>query len=72
MLSKKLCTGLITELMKGPAGLFNSLSLNAFNVSTYRPLSGSSYIKLPVELKSPEKGLINSKITIKNVFIVSC
>ena len=25
------------------------------NVSTYRPLSGSSYIKLPVELKSPKK-----------------
>ena len=31
------------------------------NVSTYRPLSGSSYIKLPVELKSPKKGLINIK-----------
>ena len=25
------------------------------NVSTYRPLSGSSYIKLPAELKSPKK-----------------
>ena len=25
------------------------------NVSTYRPLSESSYIKLPVELKSPKK-----------------
>ena len=31
------------------------------NVSTYRPLSGSSYIKLPVELKGPKKGLINIK-----------
>ena len=31
------------------------------NVSTYRPLSGSYYIKLPVELKSPKKGLMNIK-----------
>ena len=31
------------------------------NVSTYRPLSGSSYIKLPVGLKSLKKGLINIK-----------
>ena len=27
------------------------------NISTYRPLSGSSYIKLPAELKSPKKGI---------------
>ena len=25
------------------------------NISTYRPLSGSSYERLPVELKSPKK-----------------
>ena len=31
------------------------------NVSTNRPLSGSSYIKLPAELKSPKQGLINIK-----------
>ena len=31
------------------------------NVSTHRPLSGSSYIKLPVELRSSKKGLINIK-----------
>ena len=29
------------------------------NISTYRPLSGSSYMDLPVELRSPKKGLIN-------------
>ena len=27
------------------------------NISTYRPLSGSSYVKLPAELRSPTKGL---------------
>ena len=31
------------------------------NVSTNRKLSGSSYIKLPVELKSPKQLLINIK-----------
>ena len=31
------------------------------NVSTYRHLSGSSYMDLPIELGSPRKGLINIK-----------
>ena len=30
-------------------------------ISTYRPLSRSSYMELPVELRSPKKGLINIK-----------
>ena len=29
------------------------------NISTYRPLSGSFYINLPVELRSPKKEVIN-------------
>ena len=31
------------------------------NTSTYRPLSGSSYVKLPAELRSSRKGLIKIK-----------
>ena len=31
------------------------------NISIYKPLSGSSYVKLPAELRSPKKGLINIK-----------
>ena len=38
------------------------------NVSTYRPLLGSSCIKLPVESRSPKKGLINIKKNIKSGF----
>ena len=38
------------------------------NISTYRPLSGGSYMDLPVELRSPRKGLINIKNKDKNVF----
>ena len=38
------------------------------NISTDRPLSGSSYMNLSVELKSPRTGLINIKNKDKNVF----
>ena len=39
------------------------------NISTYRPLSGSSYMDLPHELKSPRKGLINIKNKDKKCFL---
>ena len=45
-----------------------SIESQYINISTYRPLSGNSYIHLPVELKSPRKGLINIKNKIKNAF----
>ena len=39
------------------------------NISTYRPLSGSFYINLPVELRSPKKkGVINIKKKDQNCF----
>ena len=31
------------------------------NISTYRPLPGGFYVKLPAELRSSKKGLINIK-----------
>ena len=39
------------------------------NISTYGPLSGSSYIDLFVELKNPQKGVINIKSEDKNFFL---
>ena len=39
------------------------------NISTYKPSSGSSYIDLPVELRSPRKGLINVKNRDKKCFL---
>ena len=39
------------------------------NVSTYRPLSGSSYVKLPAELRSSKKGLINIKNNDQKCFL---
>ena len=38
------------------------------NISTYRALSGSFYINLPVELRSPKKGVINIKEKDQNCF----
>ena len=39
------------------------------NISTDRPLSGSSYMNLSVELKSPRTGLINIKNKVKKCFL---
>ena len=38
-----------------------SIKSQYINISTYRPLSGSCYVDLPVELRSPRKGPINIK-----------
>ena len=35
--------------------IFEVIESQCINISTYRPLSGRSYIKLPAELKSPKK-----------------
>ena len=46
---------------KGSGWMVESIESQYINISTYRPLSGSSYISLPVELRSSRKGLINIK-----------
>ena len=54
---------------EGPGWHVESIESQYINISTYRPLSGNSYIHLPVELKSPRKGLINIKNKIKKCFL---
>ena len=46
---------------EGSGWIVESIESQYINISTYRPLSGSFYMDLPVELKSPRKGLINIK-----------
>ena len=46
---------------KGSAWIIELIESQYINISNYRPLSESCYIKLPVELNGPKKGLI--KIT---------
>ena len=41
--------------------IVQSIESQYINISTYRPLSGSSYINLPVELGNPRKRVINIK-----------
>ena len=53
---------------KGSERNVESIESQCINISTYRPLAGSCYIDLPVELKSPRKGLINIKSKDQNVF----
>ena len=40
---------------EGSGWIVESIKSQYINISTYRPLSGSSYMKLPVELKVHEK-----------------
>ena len=46
---------------KGSGWIVESIESQYINISTYRPLSGSSYLRLSVELRSSRKGLINIK-----------
>ena len=46
---------------KGSGWIIESIESQYINISTYRPLVGSSYIDLPIELKHSKKGLINIK-----------
>ena len=40
---------------EGSGSIIESIGSQYINISTYRPLSGSSYINLPVELRDPKK-----------------
>ena len=46
---------------EGSGWIVELIESQYINISTYRPLSGSSYVQLPAELKSSKKGLINIK-----------
>ena len=41
--------------------VINRIEGHYMNVILYKPLNGSSYIELPMELRNPKKGLINIK-----------
>ena len=46
---------------EGSGWIAESIESQYINISTYHPLPWSSYMNLPVELRSPRKGLINIK-----------
>ena len=47
-----------------------SIESQYINISTYRPLAGSSYMDLPAELRNPRKGLINIKNKDEKCFLL--
>ena len=49
--------------------IVESIISQYIKISTYRPLTGSSYIKLPVELRSSKRGLINIKNNDQKYFL---
>ena len=49
--------------------IIESTESQCINISTHRPLVGSSYIDLPTELKHPKKGLINIKNNDQKCFL---
>ena len=46
---------------EGSGWIIELIESQYINISTYRPLSGSSYMDIPDESKSPRKRLINIK-----------
>ena len=56
-------------IKEGSGWIAKLIDSQYINISTYRPLSGSSYVKLPAEFRSPKKVLINIKNNDKNCFL---
>ena len=50
-----------TWINNGSGWNIESIESQYINISCYTPLAGCPYMDLPVELKSPRKGLINIK-----------
>ena len=55
----------------GSGWIIELIESQYINISTYRPLSGSFYVDLPVELRCPRKRLINIKNKDKKCFLWS-
>ena len=53
----------------GSGWIIESIKSQYINISTSRPLSGGSYMNLPVELRSPRRGLMNIKNKDKKCFL---
>ena len=56
---EKILYRLDTGINNGSGWIIESIESQYINISTYKPLLGSSYIRLPTELDHPRKGLIN-------------
>ena len=61
-LSKDQILNIIAQwISEGSGWTIESVDSHYLNVVQYEPMKGSSYIKLPIELRNSKKGLINMK-----------
>jgi len=61
-LSKEQILNIITQwISEGSGWTIESVDNHYLNIVKYEPMKGSSYIKLPQELRNSRKGLINMK-----------
>ena len=67
--SQKILYRIDNWINDGSGWIVKSIESQCINVSAYRPLSGSSYIKLPEELRRSKKGLITIKNALYGVMI---
>ena len=67
-LSKKFYT-VQNWINEGYGWIIELIHAQCIKMSTFRPLSGRSYINLPAELKKPKKGLINIKNNDQKCFL---
>ena len=54
---------------EGCGWIVELIDFQYINISTYRSLSGSYYVQLPVELRIPKNGLINIKNNNQKCFL---
>ena len=60
------------SLGKGSSWIIDLVVDHTINISKYKPLSSSSYIKLLKELDNPKKGWINIQNTDNNEYFKLC
>ena len=61
--------GIHVWINRGSGWIIELIESQYINISTDRPLVGSSYVDLPIELKHPRKGLINIKSNDQKCFL---
>ena len=61
MSRQEILNTIVKWVSEGSGWVIDRIDGHYINVTTYKPLNGSSYIELPMELQNPAKGLINIK-----------
>ena len=66
---QKILYMIVNYINEGSGWIIELIKFQCINISTYRPLSGSSYMDLPAEVRSPRKGVINIKNRDRKCFL---